>query len=195
MGVAIGKVLMRQPPIRLLIWDHDRQRAESIKEQVSSAVLRAEVRTEPSFRGEMLDGYNLTLVCDEKLAGGLISSIVAATHLRRARIIMFRDKPSVANIVQSMAAGADSYLAFPVSRQDFVLALDGISRRLRARGNRAAHALHFSDRETELLDAFASEHSVLEIAEMLGLSPHTIKAYRRKMRGKMIGWLNGPIDD
>lgn len=186
---------MRQTPIRLLIWDNQKHRADALREKLSSGVDYADVLTGTAFKGDELEGYNVLLMSDERHKTRLISSIVEVAHRCNVRVIMFSDMPLIANVVRCMASGADSYLTFPISRKDLVIALDDISARLEVHGSKAMNSLSFSGRETELLQMLASDMSVLESAKLLGLSPHTVKSHRRSMRRKMIGWMNVERDD
>jgi DNA-binding CsgD family transcriptional regulator len=46
-------------------------------------------------------------------------------------------------------------------------------------------AVRLSDRELEIVKKIAAGHRTPDIAEMLGISPHTVRAHRKNIMRKM----------
>lgn len=107
-------------------------------------------------------------------------------------IAMYSEKPSTAQIVQAMLAGAIDYLEwpFPVARLEQTVARLGgeVEAKLRAaqRRSKAAAALQqLSQREQEVLRAMVEGQGNKQIALSLQISPRTVEVHRANLLVKL----------
>ncbi|HKT05634.1 MAG TPA: LuxR family transcriptional regulator [Rugosimonospora sp.] len=98
------------------------------------------------------------------------------------RLVVVYDRLTPATLREAVAAGLATLV--PSAR-----GLPGLLHALRVDGRPGQHGAHdgsaLTEREVELISLLASGHSVGEMAQLLGISPHTVENRKRRMYVKL----------
>ncbi len=125
-------------------------------------------------------------------------------HCPRTRIIFLTDQPNVIQVARALRAGSNGILLQASTEAEIVQAVhtvydngrylsqqvsdmlieDYVQQRSMA-GNDDSPLARLSPRERDVLQLVAESKSSAEIAEMLALSPKTVKTYRSRLMQKL----------
>lgn len=136
------------------------------------------------------------IICDIMMPGlsglDLLRTIRARhPHLDGTPFLFLSALADRSHVLDGLRLGADDYLTKPVDfelLQIKVRSKLGLVNRLRARPEDSKAAppdIHFSPREKQVLAELASGHTNMQIAEIVGLSEHTISDYVKSIYKKL----------
>lgn len=145
------------------------------------------------------------VVLSSRLPGGAIEAVEhIADHLPATEIVIIANDANDADVLRFVAAGVHGFLlgstdpgrlphairgvlageaAFP--RRIVRLLADELARREKHRRTLAAHGVHLTAREAEVLDLLATGASTPDTAERLGISEATVRSHAARATRKV----------
>jgi len=188
---------MKKPPVRILVADDH---------FVVRMGLTALVETEPDLQvvGEAADGAQAVelfkklkpdlVMLDLRMPGkdGISAAREIHAQFPDARILMLTTFDGDEDIHQALAAGASGYLLKDSTRESLIPALRAVAAGQRwipqDVARRLANRKLFADltpREVEVLQQLAKGLANKEIADVFGISEHTVKDHLKSILGKL----------
>ena len=189
----------RTRPIRVLIVEDERLLAELLADVVADEEdmlvvgVAATVAEATALARQRPD----VVLMDYRLPDGTGAQATRAIKARvpHTRVVMLSALQDDETLMDSIEAGADGYLTKDRAAQDIVAAIRAaqagetllprsvilaIAQRVaasRAQGDRKPHIVPLTDRELEILQAFANGQSQVEIGERLAVKPNTVRTH------------------